>query len=52
MHFRRWGRPDPPTLFEIDKFGGWSKVNDEFFDPEKGKIADLLESQGKSTASG
>jgi sulfate/thiosulfate transport system substrate-binding protein len=43
--------PDPPALFEIDKFGGWSKVNDQFFDPEKGKIADLFESQGKSTAS-
>jgi sulfate/thiosulfate transport system substrate-binding protein len=34
--------PTPSALFEIDKFGGWSRVNDEFFDPE----------QGKSTASG
>jgi sulfate/thiosulfate transport system substrate-binding protein len=43
--------PDPPGLFEIDKFGGWSKVNDEFFDPEGGVIAQIFQSQGKSTAS-
>jgi sulfate/thiosulfate-binding protein len=41
--------PDPKDLFEIDLFGGWSKVNDEFFDPEKGKIADIFQNQGKST---
>jgi sulfate/thiosulfate transport system substrate-binding protein len=44
--------PTPPGLFEIDKFGGWDKVNDEFFDPEKGTIAEIFQSQGKSTASG
>ncbi len=44
--------PSPPSLFQIDKFGGWSKANDEFFDPSKGKIAKLFQSQGKSTASG
>ena len=27
--------PTPKKLFKIDEFGGWSKVNDEFFDPEK-----------------
>jgi sulfate/thiosulfate-binding protein len=43
--------PTPPGLFEIDKFGGWDKVNDEFFDPEQGTIAQILQSQGKSTAS-
>ena len=31
--------PTPPGLFEIDEFGGWSKVATEFFDPETGKIA-------------
>src|SRR4051812_25450876 len=31
--------PRPKQLFEIDKFGGWSKVNDQFFDPDKGTIA-------------
>jgi ABC-type sulfate transport system substrate-binding protein len=43
--------PTPAKLFEIDKFGGWSKVNDEFFDPSKGKIAEIFRSQGKTTAS-
>jgi sulfate/thiosulfate transport system substrate-binding protein len=44
--------PTPPALFEIGKFGGWDEVNDEFFDPESGTIAEIFESQGKSTASG
>jgi sulfate/thiosulfate-binding protein len=43
--------PTPSKLFEIDKFGGWSKVNDEFFDPEGSVVADIFQSQGKSTAS-
>jgi sulfate/thiosulfate-binding protein len=44
--------PTPPQLFEISKFGGWSSVNDQFFDPEKGIVAQIFQSQGKSTASG
>jgi sulfate/thiosulfate transport system substrate-binding protein len=43
--------PTPPALFEIGKFGGWDKVNDEFFDPQEGTIAEIFQSQGKSTAS-
>ena len=43
--------PDPPKLFDITKFGGWDKVNDEFFDPEAGVVAEIFQSQGKSTAS-
>jgi sulfate/thiosulfate-binding protein len=43
--------PTPPKLFEITKFGGWDKVNDEFFDPEAGIVAEIFKSQGKSTAS-
>jgi sulfate/thiosulfate-binding protein len=43
--------PTPPRLFEIKKFGGWDKVNDEFFDPEQGIVAEIFQSQGKSTAS-
>jgi sulfate/thiosulfate transport system substrate-binding protein len=43
--------PTPPSLFEITKFGGWDKVNDEFFDPEAGVVAEIFQSQGKSTAS-
>ena len=43
--------PTPPKLFEITSFGGWDKVNTEFFDPEKGVVAEIFQSQGKSTAS-
>jgi sulfate/thiosulfate transport system substrate-binding protein len=43
--------PTPPALFEITKFGGWDTVNDEFFDPEQGTVAEIFQSQGKSTAS-
>jgi sulfate/thiosulfate transport system substrate-binding protein len=43
--------PTPPKLFEIGKFGGWGDVNDTFFDPESGVIAEIFKSQGKSTAS-
>jgi sulfate/thiosulfate transport system substrate-binding protein len=43
--------PTPAKLFEIEKFGGWDKVNDEFFDPESGIVAEIFQSQGKSTAS-
>jgi len=44
--------PEPADLFDITKFGGWDKVNDEFFDPEKGVVAEIFQSQGKSTESG
>jgi sulfate transport system substrate-binding protein len=43
--------PTPSKLFDITKFGGWNKVNDEFFDPEAGVVAEIFQSQGKSTAS-
>jgi sulfate/thiosulfate transport system substrate-binding protein len=42
--------PTPATLFKIDDFGGWSKVNDEFFDPEKGSVAQIERDLGVSTA--
>jgi sulfate/thiosulfate transport system substrate-binding protein len=44
--------PTPSQLFEITKFGGWDKVNTEFFDPEKGIVAKIFQDQGKSTESG
>jgi sulfate transport system substrate-binding protein len=44
--------PEPAELFEITKFGGWDKVNTDFFDPEKGIVAKIFQSQGKSTESG
>ena len=42
--------PAPEKLFTIDEFGGWSKVNDEFFDPEKGSVAEIEQDLGVSTA--
>jgi sulfate transport system substrate-binding protein len=43
--------PEPKKLFTIDDLGGWSKVNDEMFDPEKGSVAKIEEKAGVSTAS-
>jgi sulfate transport system substrate-binding protein len=42
--------PTPDKLFKIDEFGGWSKVNDEFFDPDKGSVAGIEKDLGVSTA--
>src|SRR4051794_8017958 len=42
--------PTPAGLFTIEKFGGWPKVNDTYFDPEKGAIAKIEEAAGVSTA--
>jgi sulfate/thiosulfate transport system substrate-binding protein len=41
--------PSPPGLFKIDKLGGWKKVTDEFFDPSKGKVAEIERRNGVST---
>jgi sulfate/thiosulfate transport system substrate-binding protein len=65
QHFADWGYrpinetvleknkskfPDPGKLKTIDDYGGWSKVNDELFDPEKGSVAKIEEDAGVSTA--
>jgi len=65
QHFADWGYrpvnqavfdknkakfPDPGTVKTIDDFGGWSKVNDELFDPEKGSVAKIEDDAGVSTA--
>jgi sulfate/thiosulfate-binding protein len=42
--------PTPPELFEIKKFGGWSKVKDEFFDEEEGSVAKIESELGVSTS--
>ena len=42
--------PTPKQLFTIDKLGGWSVVNDKFFDPDKGVVAGIEKSLGVSTA--
>lgn len=42
--------PTPATLFKIAKFGGWGKVNDEFFDEETGSVAKIENELGVSTS--
>jgi sulfate/thiosulfate-binding protein len=42
--------PTPPNLFTIDKLGGWSAVNDKFFDPDTGVVAKIEKSLGVSTS--
>jgi sulfate/thiosulfate-binding protein len=42
--------PTPKDLFTINEFGGWDKVNDEFFDETTGKVADIEKQLGVSTA--
>ncbi len=42
--------PTPPELFEISKFGGWSKVKDQFFDEEEGSVAKIETELGVSTS--
>ena len=41
--------PTPAKLRTIHELGGWSKVNDELFDPDKGSIAKIEEDAGVST---
>ena len=42
----------PPLkgTYTIDKFGGWEKVNEEFFDETNGKVAQIEQDLGVSTA--
>ena len=42
--------PTPSGLFTIDDLGGWTKVNDEFFDVDNGSVAKIEEGAGVSTA--
>ena len=44
---KSWGVPDADT---VDCLGGWSAVNDKFFDPDKGIVAGIEKSLGVSTA--
>jgi sulfate/thiosulfate transport system substrate-binding protein len=65
QHFADWGYrpvdqsvlaanksrfPTPAGLFTIQDVGGWSKVNDELFDPDKGAIAKIESDAGVSTS--
>jgi sulfate/thiosulfate transport system substrate-binding protein len=42
--------PTPSGLFKIGRFGGWSRVNDDFFDPATGSVAKIEKDLGVSTA--
>jgi sulfate transport system substrate-binding protein len=42
--------PTPKNLFKISKFGGWGKVNEEFFDEETGSVAKIEGELGVSTS--
>jgi sulfate transport system substrate-binding protein len=42
--------PDPRKVTTVAQLGGWSKLNDDLFDPEKGKIAKIEDDAGVSTA--
>ena len=35
--------PEPGKLWTIDDLGGWSKVNDELFDPDNGSVAKIYD---------
>jgi sulfate/thiosulfate transport system substrate-binding protein len=41
--------PIPDDLFDIDEFGGWEKVTDEFFDEATGKVAEIEKELGVPT---
>lgn len=40
--------PQPKGLFTIGDLGGWSTVNDKFFDRDNGVVAKIFRDQGKS----
>jgi sulfate transport system substrate-binding protein len=42
--------PTPKELLKISQFGGWGKVNDEFFDEETGSVAKIEGELGVSTS--
>jgi sulfate/thiosulfate transport system substrate-binding protein len=41
--------PIPDDLFDIDEFGGWEQVTDEFFDESTGKVAEIEQELGVPT---
>lgn len=41
--------PQPKHLFTIQEFGGWDKVATEFFDPERGSVAEIERKLGVAT---
>jgi sulfate/thiosulfate transport system substrate-binding protein len=45
------GFPEPSGLFTIQQLGGWSEVNQRFFDKERGIVADIERRVGVSVGS-
>ncbi len=41
--------PEPSALFTIEKFGGWDKVETDFFDEENGSIFEIQRELGNPT---
>lgn len=41
--------PTPKGIFTIERFGGWSKVNEQFFDETTGSVAKIEKELGVST---
>jgi sulfate transport system substrate-binding protein len=41
--------PEPSALFTIEKFGGWDKVEADFFDEENGSIFEIQRELGNPT---
>ena len=42
--------PIPEALFTIGDLGGWRKINDTFFHPDRGSVAKIEREAGVSTA--
>lgn len=42
--------PTPAGLFTVQSLGGWSKIDEEFFEPSTGIVTKIEESLGVSTA--
>jgi sulfate/thiosulfate transport system substrate-binding protein len=42
--------PTPPGLFTVADLGGWSKIDEQFFEPSTGIVTKIEESLGVSTA--
>jgi sulfate/thiosulfate-binding protein len=44
-----WNADEPAALFTIEDVGGWDKVMDDFFDREKGSVAEINKQLGVPT---
>ncbi len=42
--------PTPPHLFTVASLGGWSKIDEQFFEPSSGIVTKIEESLGVSTS--